>query len=77
LRWNAIAEKGKQYAIYFIDDMLSDISINIPTGKYKVLWMHPLSGKYGKSVSVKSKNDKLNLKVPVHKEDLALKVIAK
>jgi len=77
LRWNAIAEKGNQYAIYFIDDKLSDISLNIPTGKYKVLWMHPLSGKYEKSVSVKSKNDKLNLKVPVHKEDLALKVIAK
>jgi len=77
LRWNAIAEKGKQYAIYFIDDKLSDISLNIPTGKYKVMWMHPLSGKYEKSISVKSKNDKLNLKVPVHKEDLALKVIAK
>ena len=77
LRWNAIAEYGKQYALYFIDDNLSDISLNVPSGKYNVTWMHPLSGKYEKAISVVSMNDKLKLKVPKHKEDLALKVIAK
>ncbi|HUQ65228.1 MAG TPA: cellulase family glycosylhydrolase [Flavitalea sp.] len=77
LRWNAISELSKQYAVYFIDDTLSAIDLPIPSGLYNVTWMHPASGKYQKSVIVASKNNKLSLKIPPHKEDIALKIIKK
>lgn len=76
LRWNAISEEGNQYAVYLIDDKLTTITLNIPSGKYNVTWMHPLTGKYEKTVAVMIKNNILALKVPPHIEDIALRIIA-
>jgi hypothetical protein len=77
LRWNALSQTGKQYAVYFIDDTLSHIELNIPSGDYSVVWMHPATGKYEKKINVATKNDQLSLNVPPHKEDLALRIIRK
>jgi hypothetical protein len=76
LRGNAIVEEGKQYAIYIVDDTATSISLKIPDGRYMATWMHPLTGRYEKSVAVVSKNNFLQLKVPKHREDIALKLIA-
>jgi len=77
LRWNALSEKGKQYAVYFIDDKLTNVSLNLPSGKYNATWIHPLTGKYEKTIAVMSRNNKLVIKVPPHKEDIALSITDK
>lgn len=75
IRGNVLAEEGKQYAVYFIGDDLSSLTLNIPDGKYLATWMHPLTGKYEKGSDVTSKGGKLILTVPKHQEDIALKLI--
>ena len=78
IRGNAMAGAGKQYAAYFINDhQLSHITVNVPTGLFKITWFNPVSGKYGKSFSVASKKGGLLLKVPHHNVDMALKIVAR
>ena len=77
VRWSAIAEEGMQYAIYLIDDNLSSVMLNVPAGRYAVQWMHPRTGKYEKEVVVHLTGNGLKLKVPAHKEDIALRVVSK
>jgi hypothetical protein len=77
LTYSAISEKGKQYAVYFRNELNNQITFSIPDGKYTITWMHPYSGKYEKSVSVASKNDKLVLTVPEYTDDIAVKIIRK
>lgn len=77
IRGNAIGEDGKQYGAYFINDRhLSAITVNIPSGKYRVNWLDPVSGKYYKSGLADSRNNSLSLKIPAKKDDLAIKIIA-
>jgi hypothetical protein len=77
IRGNALAEKGHQYAAYIINDKnLSDVSLNVASGKYGITWMHPKTGKRDRTYSVTCKNGMLVLKVPQHSEDIALQIIA-
>ena len=77
LRYNALVEEGREYAIYMIDDTTTSVALNIPTGRYEVQWMHPLTGQDEKVMVRKSKNNMLSLDVPPHKEDIALSVVKK
>jgi len=77
IRGNAIAEVGKQYAAYFINDKdVSEITVNVASGEYNVRWLDPVSGKYGKPYTVSVKKSKLVLKVPQRGKDIAVKLIA-
>ncbi len=77
IRYNAISEKGNQYAVYLLDLHSSSLTLNIPDGRYEVQWMHPLTGKYEKARTEKSTNNRLTLEVPAYKEDLALRIVKK
>jgi hypothetical protein len=78
IRGNAIAEVGKQYAAYFINDKnLSEISVNVPPGKYSATWLDTVTGEFTRSVTIKSRDSSLLLKTPANKVDLALKIIAR
>lgn len=77
IRGNAIAEVGKQYAAYFINDKdVSEITVNVASGKYNVRWLDPVSGKYGMPYTVSVKKNKLVLKVPQRDKDIAVTLIA-
>lgn len=76
VRGNAIAEEGKQYAAYFINDKnLADIVVHVPSGKYLITWLDPVTGGYEKPYAVRSKQNRLVLKVPRHKRDIAMKIM--
>lgn len=75
MRYNALSETGKQYALYFIDDTLRSLALNIPAGSYDITWLHPATGKYEKSRTVNNTTGTLILTVPPHKEDIALKIV--
>ena len=78
IRGNALAEQGKQYAAYFINEnKVADISMNVRSGRYRVSWIDPQTGKYEKSFYVTSKNGSVTLKVPTQSADLAFKMIAR
>ena len=78
IRGNALSEKGKQYAAYFINDKnINEVALNVPTGRYNITWFLPKSGRYERTYAVSARNNKLYLKVPQHNEDLALKIIAR
>jgi len=78
IRGNALAEKGKQYAAYFINDKNADrLSVNVSSGKYIVTLVDPVTGKTLKSQMVNNRNDSISLKVPAEKADLAIKIIKK
>lgn len=78
IRGNALAEEGKQYAAYFINDRkISEISVHVPAGKYRIAWLYPETGKYEKPYFVTSEKGQLRLKVPGQSNDLALKIIAR
>jgi hypothetical protein len=77
IRGNAIAEVGKQYAAYFINDKdVSEITVNVASGKYNVRWLDPVSGEYGMPYTVSVKKNKLVLKVPQRGNDIAVKLVA-
>lgn len=75
MRYNVLAEPGKQYAVYMIDDSTESLTLRIPKGKYEVQWMHPTTGVYEKPLSRKTRGNRLRLRMPPHREDLALRII--
>lgn len=75
LRGNALTEPGKQYALYFVGDGQTSLDLNVPNGKYNVMFLHPRNGKYEKAKTVVSNGNRLSLKLPAYKEDLAIKMI--
>lgn len=76
-RGNILAEAGKQYAVYLIDDTSETLALNIPDGKYRVSYLHPRNGKLEKPVPATSQKNKLVLKLPKHKEDIAIRITRK
>lgn len=75
LRGNALVEDGKQYAVYFIGDGRDSLELKIPDGKYAVSFLHPQTGKYEKGENILSEKNKVVVRLPEYKEDLAIKII--
>lgn len=69
-----LAERGKQYAIYFFGRKKVKLEIIIPNGSYSVEWLNPVTGKYKKDRTVYS-NGKLTLQIPVYENDIALRLV--
>ncbi len=69
-----LIEQGKQYAFYAM--ALTSISpvFNIPAGKYRVEWLNPVTGLYGKKIKINHKGGTLKLKSPKTSEDIALSI---
>lgn len=74
LRYNALTEPGKQYAMYVIGNMQAQLTLNVQDGRYKVQWLDPVTGKYSQAEMKTAKNNKLVLVVPKHDADIALKI---
>lgn len=73
----ALAEPGKQYAVYWMGGKQGSPEFNIPAGNYRLEWVNPVSGKVEKKENVVHSGGKLKLKSPKYQEDIALKIIAK
>lgn len=73
-RFNALSEEGKQYALYLLDYSLPTITLAVPSGRYEAQWLDPITGKYGRPERTTAVNNKVVVKVPDHKADIALKL---
>jgi hypothetical protein len=71
----ALAEPGKQYAIYFYRNSKQKIELALPAGTYEIEWMHPDTGKFETKMLLKHPGGKALLNVPEHKDDMALSIV--
>ena len=71
----ALAEKGKQYAIYIKNGTSCDLKVNLPRGRYSAEWISTLNGDIAKTERIRTKGGQLVLTSPAYREDIALKII--
>ena len=71
----ALAEQGKQYAIYLSNGTKCDLKLILPKGNYRGEWISTLDGKVIKSEMVKHTGGEINMTSPEFSDDIALKII--
>jgi hypothetical protein len=69
----ALVESGRQYAIYVFGGESVELKLKLPTGRYAVAWLDPVSGKTEKSMLDHSGGE-AQLKSPRYKPDVVLSV---
>ncbi len=85
-----LAERGAVYAIYIhhgravkdrkpiymVDDAekTHSLELQVPAGKYSVMWLHPASGRHVKESRTDHSGGVLKLTTPVYSEDLVLRL---
>ncbi|MEO8720151.1 MAG: hypothetical protein ABI372_03545, partial [Ginsengibacter sp.] len=72
-----LAEPGKQYAVYFYGTLPPSFELNLPAGKYVLLWMDTKTGEYKNKRVIKSLNGKVTAYSPAYTNDIALRIIRK
>jgi hypothetical protein len=71
----ALAEYGKQYAIYFYRNSKEKIELSLPASNYEIEWVHPSTGKNETKFLLKHTGGKAVLNVPKDSEDIALRIV--
>ena len=72
----ALAQRGKAYAIYICGGSQADLTINIPAGKYRAEWINTRNGNVVKEKLFSQTTAGQTLKSPVYSEDIALRILA-
>jgi len=70
----ALAEPGKQYAVYLQGEGAESLSLTAPAGRYRVEWLHPRTGEWPPPERVTHAGGRLDLRCPEYREDLALRL---
>ncbi|MFW5752030.1 MAG: hypothetical protein ACOCW8_01690 [bacterium] len=70
--WQVLSEKGKQYAIYLEGGNQTEITLQIPAGKYNVKWINTETGEIDKSKKITIDADTIKLMSPEYEVDIAL-----
>jgi hypothetical protein len=68
----ALAEHGRQYALYIFGGPQSELGLDIPAANYEVQWVSPLSGEIVKRATLKHKGGVATLNSPPYNPDIAL-----
>jgi hypothetical protein len=76
-RARVLANSGKQYAIYLYGGPEARPKLALPTGRYRVEWVSPISGDVVKAESVSATKPATELLSPKFDPDIALRVIRK
>jgi hypothetical protein len=71
----ALAESGRQYAIYLFGGPQAELGIDMPAGKYKAEWISPLNGNAIKSASVTHGGGVTTFNSPRYDPDIALRIV--
>lgn len=76
--WQALSEKGKQYAIYLdACGTVNYIVVNLPQGKYRAEWLNTKNGTVDRTEIIKADDsNKIRLETPGFTEDIALRIKA-
>ena len=77
----ALAETGKQYAIYLHRppkspaDTQLQLTLDLPVGTYRAEWLNPTTGKVDKTLDIQHSGGARILSAPVFREDMALRLV--
>lgn len=75
-RARALAEAGRQYAVYFFGQGNGEVALDLPKGRYRVRWVSTTDGTVLSAQIVAHAGGVHTLQVPQHAEDVALSVKA-
>ena len=70
----ALAETGRQYAIYLQRGKAANLSVELPAGSYTVQWLDTLTGKIVTTEKRRHSGGTVTLNVPPYAEDIALSI---
>ena len=71
----ALAETGKQYAVYLKGGSSGNLTLAIPPGHYRAEWLNPRTGAIDTSDEVVHEGHSLTLASPAYSEDVALRLV--
>lgn len=77
LEWQALSERGKQYAIFFSGKRTPAVKIMLPKGSYFYTFTSPFTGKILTTGFITVKGTPTELNLPEFQEMAALKIIAR
>jgi hypothetical protein len=72
--WQAMSEKGKQYAVYLEGGKQTGLKLQLPEGAYKAEWINTETGKIDKTEELNVKNNIVTLDSPAYEVDIALRL---
>ncbi|HWB25661.1 MAG TPA: hypothetical protein VG738_09285 [Chitinophagaceae bacterium] len=73
----ALAEKGKQYAIYIYGHTPGVLQVMLPKGSYNIQWYNTLTGEYSDLKTLDHSGGNTTLAPPPYAEDIVLKITAR
>jgi len=71
-KFYALAERGNQYAIYLFGGPQAELGINLPSGKYNLRWINPVSGEVAKSGAFQHFGGVATFNSPPYETDIVL-----
>jgi hypothetical protein len=72
-----LAEPGQQYAMYLLHAGGAQLSLQLPSGRYRLDWLDPVSGVYISKAKMTHKGGIARLVVPENTFDIALRMVRK
>jgi len=76
-RVQALAEPGKQYALYLKGDGFGTLTLDLPKGRYQVRWTEVFTGSPGEPTVINHPGGVLHLRVPTLATEFALAIKAR
>jgi len=73
----ALAEKGRQYAVFVRGGTRADLVLDLPKGEYAAEWVNTLTGKVEKAETFAHGGGRRTLTSPDYKDEVALRVKGK
>jgi hypothetical protein len=70
----ALAEPGKQYALYLFGGTQANLVLELPAGTFKVEWLNPITGRIDKREKLKHAGGTATLASPPYGQEIALRV---
>jgi hypothetical protein len=75
-RATALAEVGRQYALYIFGGTRGDLTLSLPPGRYVAQWVNPLTGPMDRGQTLSHRGGDVVLVSPPYGQDIALRVRA-
>ena len=74
-RLHCLVEAGKQYAVHVVGGERTDLTIDLPAGRYRAEWINTKTGKTDKHEDIKSAGSTWTLHSPTYQDDIALRIL--
>lgn len=74
-RVHCLTEPGKQYAVHIFGGERTDLSMDLPAGKYRTEWVNTMTGKTDKQEDLRSNGTTVTLHSPIYQDEIAVCIL--